>query len=281
MNAPDAILRIGDLPSMPAAVAELISSMQQEDIELHTLAGKIALDQALAAKVLRLANSSFYGLQGKVANIRQAIGVLGIQCVRTLVTACAVISSFPAQPGLAFDFNAFWRHSLATAACARTLAPYLQQQPDTAFTAGLLHDIGTLAMVTLFPAEYAQAEAYRHDHDSVTCVAQRAVFGFDHALIGSALAARWKFPQAIQDAAAAHHVAGLSAPVDSSAKLALTVHLADMVAHALDLSGQEDDQAPPLSEQAWRAAWLSDNAWLDVFAKTELAFNDMSHILEH
>lgn len=281
MNAPDAILHLGDLPSMPAAVAELLSSMQREDIEVHTLAGKIALDQALAAKVLRLANSSFYGLQCKVANIQQAIGVLGIQCVRTLVTACAVTSSFPARQGLDFDFKGFWRHSLATAACARALAPYLQQQPDTAFTAGLLHDIGTLALVTLFPAEYAQVESYRHGHDCLTSVAQTAVFGFDHAVIGSALAARWKFPQAMQDAVAAHHLAGMPGQPDGGPTLALAVHLADMVAHALDLSGQDDDQAPPLTRQAWRTAGLSDSAWLDVFGKTELLYHDMSHILEH
>jgi len=281
MTATDAILRIGDLPSMPAALAELLASLRQDDIEVHTLAGKIALDQALAAKVLRLANSSFYGLQRKVTNIQQAIGVLGIQCVRTLVTACAVTASFPARPGVDFDFNAFWRHSLATAACARALAPYFQQQPDMAFTTGLLHDIGTLALLTLYPAEYGRVEAYRHDHDSVTSVAQQAVFGFDHAVIGSALAARWKFPQQIQDALAAHHLDGAAGSIAAGGKLALVTHLADAVAHALDLSGQEDDQTPPLSEQAWQAAGLSDSAWLDVFARTEQMFHETSYILEN
>ncbi|MBC7455158.1 MAG: HDOD domain-containing protein, partial [Massilia sp.] len=84
----EVVKRLRDLPSLPAVVIELLSTMEQEDIDIHLLGAKIALDQSLTAKTLRLANSSFYGLQSKVISIPQAISVLGFRSIRSLVTAC-------------------------------------------------------------------------------------------------------------------------------------------------------------------------------------------------
>ena len=283
MSAPeiaDIIARIQQLPSLPAVVAELMATTEQEDLDLHALADKIALDQALTARTLRLANSSFYGLASKVTSIQQAISVLGFHSIRTLVTACAVTASFTPAPGLDFDFEAFWRHSIGAAVCARALAPRLRVSPESAFTAGLLHDLGTLVLATRCPEQYRAVEAYRRQHDCSTGAAQLAVFGFDHAAIGSALAERWQFPAAIQQAVAAHHqppCADHSA--GDAAGLASAVYLANVLAHALDLSGQEDDQAPPLAPQAWAQLRLSDSDCFALFREAEQVFDDMRQIL--
>jgi len=271
----DVIKRIHNLPSLPAVVAELLSSMEQEDIDVHALAGKIALDQALTAKTLRLANSSFYGLPSKVNSIQQAISVLGFHSIRTLVTACSVTGSFAPTPGLEFDFEAFWRHAVGTAVCARALAPQIRLSPETAFTAGLLHDLGTLVLATRFPKEYSEVEAYHQQHDCTTSAAERAVFGFDHAGIGSALAAYWKFPLPIQQAVEEHH----QPPPTSS--LSTVIYLANVLAHALDFSGQEDDQVPPLSKQAWALLNLSESSGFALFSEAEHLFDDMCQILVH
>ena len=271
----DVIRRIHDLPSLPVVVIELLSSMEQEDIDVHLLADKITLDQSLTAKTLRLANSSFYGMQSKVTSIQQAIAVLGFHSIRTLVTACSVTGSFKPAPGNRFDFQGFWRHSVATAVAAKTLAPHLRQNAETAFTAGLLHDLGTLVLATSFPAPYDEALAYRRQHDCGMIKAERAVFGLDHALVGSSLAAYWKFPAAIQGAVANHH----ELIEQDLVSLALTIHVANILAHALDLSGQEDDMVPPLSQRVWRTLALSDDTWMAVFRDTEHAFQDMSQIL--
>ena len=276
MTSIDAVIkRIQDLPSLPAVVIELLSSMEQDDIDVHALAGKIALDQALSAKTLRLANSSFYGMPTQVTSIQQAISVLGFHSIRTLVTACAVTGCFASGPGAEFDFDAFWRHAIATAACARVLAKSLKLNPETAFTAGLLHDLGTMVLVTRFPSDYRAVEAHRKQHDCSTSLAQQAVFGLDHAMIGSALAAYWKFPQAIQQAVAQHH----QAPQGGPPTLALAVYLGNVLAHALDLSGQEDDQVPELDWAAWRMLDLDHAATLALFAEAEQLFRDLSKIL--
>ncbi|USX19059.1 HDOD domain-containing protein [Oxalobacteraceae bacterium OTU3REALA1] len=282
--ADDIIKCVRDLPSLPAVVAELLATMEQEDIDTHVLATKIALDQALTAKTLRLANSSFYGLQSKVTTIQQAISVLGFHSIRTLVTACSVTASFSPNKDVEFDFQAFWRHAIGSAVCARVLAPRCGINPDTAFTAGLLHDLGTLVLCTRFPADYRRVAAYRREHDCVTSAAQLAVFGIDHAAVGSALTAHWKFPQQIQAAVAGHHLADeAAAPAAGRAgavpTLTTVIYMANILAHALDMSGQEDDQVPPVSLEVWQALDLDDAAWDSAFAEAEQLFHDMCQTL--
>ena len=116
------VKRIRDLPSMPAVMVALLASTEQDDIDSRVLAGKIALDPALTAKTLRLANSSFYGMPTQVASIQQAVFVLGIHNIRTLVAVCSVIDSFASARESSFKFTQFWRHSIATAVCAKALA---------------------------------------------------------------------------------------------------------------------------------------------------------------
>lgn len=271
----DVARKVQNLPSLPAVVCELLACMDQEGLDMQVLAGKLALDQSLSAKTLRLANSSFYGMPSRVTTIQQAVAVLGMHNIRTLVTACSVTGSFQAVAGSSFDMAAFWRHSVATASCARALARHLRQNPDTAFIAGLLHDLGTLVLATRYPNEFELAEAHRVQHDCYQQEAEQALFGFDHAGVGGALAAHWQFPQQIQYAVASHHKPQeLDAP-----SLAMTIHLANTFAHGLDLSGRDDDLAPPVAEQVWRAAALSKTACLEVFGESERTFHDLCQIL--
>ena len=276
MNASEVIRAVRDLPSLPAVVNELLATMEQEDVDTQALAAKITRDQALTAKTLRLANSSFYGLPSKVTSIQQAVAVLGFHSIRTLVTACSLTGSFSAAGSRDFDFPAFWRHAIATAAAARVLAPHARLNPETAFTAGLLHDLGTLVLVTRFPDAYRQVRAHQRQHDCPSAPAQQAVFGLDHAAVGSALAAHWKFPAAIQAAVAEHH------RIDDPGKpltLSGLIALANVLAHALDLAGVENEQVPPLAEPLWRAFALDDAGWERVFGATEQLFHDMSQTL--
>jgi putative nucleotidyltransferase with HDIG domain len=276
IDATDIIRSVRDLPSLPQVVMELQTTMQQEDIDTHALAARITLDSALTAKTLRLANSSFYGMPNKVTTIQQAISILGFHSIRTLVTACSVTTSFGPDRDPRFDFEAFWRHAIATAVCARVLAPHFKLNPDSAFTAGLLHDIGALVIVSQFPDAYQEVATHQREHDCQAMTAERSVLGIDHAAIGRALTAHWRFPPAIQEAVAEHHtIPGHGAEIT----LATVVNLANILAHALDLSGTQDDQVPSLSLALWHVPGLSDAAWDDVFLETEKVFNDMCQML--
>jgi putative nucleotidyltransferase with HDIG domain len=269
------IAALQDLPSLPAVVMELLSSIDQEDIDISVLAKKVSHDQALTAKTLRLANSSLYGLQVKVTTIQQAITFLGFQTTRNLITAAAVTGCFPEGQCATFDDQAFWRHSIATAACAKVLARRMRFNQDYAFTAGLLHDIGRLVLVSSFPARYEQVIAYRAAHDCTLLEAERAVLGVDHVEAGVALAEHWNFSDTMRLAIANHH----DPEAVGAGFLASIIHVANAIVHALDVAREPDELVPVVSSVSWAALGLSEEAYLHAFRETELQFEEISTIL--
>jgi putative nucleotidyltransferase with HDIG domain len=275
LSLDDVIGKLQDLPSLPAVVMELLTSIDQEDVDISVLARKVSHDQALTAKTLRLANSSTYGLQVKVTTIQQAITFLGFQTTRNLITAAAVTGCFSAGQCAGFDDKAFWRHSIATAACARVLARRMRFNQDYAFTAALLHDIGRLVLVSTYPLRYAEVLAWRAIHDCELIEAERAVLGIDHVMAGVALAERWNFSETMRLGIAWHHE-----PERAGAGfLATIIHVANAIVHALDIAGENDDLVPPVSPVAWSALGLNEEAYLHVFRETELQFDEISTVL--
>jgi putative nucleotidyltransferase with HDIG domain len=264
-----------DLPSLPAVVMELLNSIDQEDVDIAVLAKKVSHDQALTAKTLRLANSSAFGLQLKVTTIQQAITYLGFQATRNMITAAALTGCFAENRCAGFDHKAFWRHSIATASCARILARQLRLNQDIAFTAGLLHDIGRLVLVSSFPDKYAQAIEYRKRADCTLLEAERAVLGADHMTAGAALARHWNFSETMTLPIALHHE-----PESKGAGfLTAIVHVANAMVHALDIGGDKDEIAPAVSPVAWAALALNEETCLHVFRETELQFAEISELL--
>ncbi len=271
----DMVTKIHDLPTLPAVVMELLNSIDQEDVDIHILAKKISRDQALTAKTLRLANSSLYGLQVKVTTIQQAITLLGFKSIRSLITAAAVTGCFPEGHCHGFDHKAFWRHSIAAATCAKVLAMHLHVNQDFAFTAGLLHDVGRLVLVTYFQKEVEKAIVYRQENDCSMLEAEREILGIDHVAAGYGLALHWNFSETLLKAISGHH----NPEEPGIGFLASIIHVADAITHALDLSNQEDDLVPQISDVAWAALGLSEEIYQQVFRETQLQFEEISQIL--
>jgi putative nucleotidyltransferase with HDIG domain len=272
----DAVVQnLDDLPSLPAVVMELLNSIDAEEVDIAVLARKVAQDQALTAKTLRLANSPLYGLQVRITTIQQAITYLGFQTARNLITAAALTGCFPEHRCAGFSHPAFWRHSIATALCARALARHLRFNQDYAFTAGLLHDVGRLVLVSCFPDHYARVIAWRDAHDTPWLDAERAVLGIDHVDAGLALAAHWNFSDTMRCAIGHHHAPELP----GAGFLATIIHVADAMAHALDLAGVADELVPPVSDVAWHAVGLDEETCLRIFGETETQFGEMAPAL--
>jgi putative nucleotidyltransferase with HDIG domain len=274
LNMNDVIKSVRDLPSLPVVVMELMNSLDQTDASVGELADKVSRDQALTAKTLRIANSSFYGLQHKVTTIQQAILVLGSDCIRTLVTAAAVTENFSGSTHATFDFKVFWRHAVSTALCAKMVAKELKLNQDSAFIAGLLHDIGKLVLVTSFPQQYSQAIAYRDSHDCHMLEAERKVLGVDHTVAGLALAEYWKFPVVMQKAIGSHH----APKIQDHGDIPGVIHVADAIAHALDLGGDEHGMVPPMIDSAWDRLNLRADALHTIFRQTETEFEEACQI---
>ena len=266
---------IKELPALPEVVNDLITAMEREDLGIDEFASKLSRDQALVAKTLRLANSSFYGMPRQVAAVQDAIMVLGVRTVRSVVLAASVTSSFKREQCPGFAFDAFWRHSLGTALCAKALAQRTELSDDIAFTIGLIHDIGRLALVVSTGEQYAQVLKHRADHDCLLLESEQAILGTDHCAIGRQVAEHWRFAPQIVDAVANHHE-----PPDSPlASMAGLVHVADNLAHALDLNHDPDEMVPPLSLSAWSALGLSEPACRDIFQGVEAQLHELCQTL--
>ena len=265
---------VNSLPALPAVVLELIASLDDDNVDLDTLASKIALDQALAAKTLRLANSSFYGVQRQVTTVHDAVAVVGFRALRNLATTAALVGALGTGRNPSFGFLAFWRHAIGTALCARALALQLGLNSEAAYTAGLVHDIGRLVLATRFADAYESVVARRYADDGYLVDAERAVLGLDHAMVGESLARHWKFPDTILQSTAHHHNPGVCAE-----PLAMVVHIADAIAHALDLSQDPEDLVPEVSDRNLQMLGMNAQRLAAVFRDVEKNFEAASSVL--
>lgn len=186
------------LPHIPRVVQELIESFRNEDVDVDELSSKVALDQSLTAKVLRLANSAHYGVSRTIANPHDAIMLLGFNTLRTMVLASGMTSAFKAPDN--FDMKTFWRDSFAVGALSKWLANYVDGcDRETAFTCGMLHSVGELLIRMVMPKE-------AHHIDEALSMGgtrhtlERGQLGFTSADVGAELAKRWKFPAEMQQA---------------------------------------------------------------------------------
>ena len=265
---PDALTlaTVRDLPALPAAVLELLRLVRREDVEMTTLAAKISYDQALTAKTLRLANSSFYGVPRHVTSVNDATVVLGMRTVRTLVTAAALAGSFKPPSCEGFDFPGFWHHSVCAAVSAKLVAKAIGCDGETAFTAALLHDVGQLVLATGFPERFARVLALRSEGEVALIDAEQTLLGIDHATLGALLAERWHFPREIVEAIGHHH-----APprLDGPASLVHVVYVAGTLAHLLGLGERSFKAMPAACNEVWTGLGFTAGSWDEIVAKAE------------
>lgn len=237
---------IRQLPSLSLTVTEALALIDRGDTQAGQLEQVIGRDQALAARILRVANSPFYGFAGHIGSLRQACVILGMYAVRNIVVTAGVIARFPPTAAGRFDRLGLWRHAIGTGVAARVLAQHRGLDPDLAFTAGLLHDIGKLALDAVFPEAFGQVLAHRDKHDCLLRDAEAAVLGFDHTDVGARVARHWKLPTTITEAIAKHH----SPDVGPASVIVDVVHLADVLARGLDIGDGGDNLIPRLSTGA-------------------------------
>ena len=244
--------RISELPPLSPVVNELLELLNQPSVDYAALERSAVREPTLVARVLRLANSPFFGVSGQIATFREACLVLGSRSLRQVIMAISMMDTL-AVDGKLLELRQVWLHALAVAAIARHLAPSQHIDPDYAFTAGLLHDIGKLALAAFFAGPYAQAMAHKRQSGCSLVDAEREQLGFDHGMAGEKLARKWHLPEDMALAIGRHH-----RPDDAENALVDLIHFADVLAHALEygMDEGEGEVVPRLHATVWnRLGW--------------------------
>ncbi len=197
------------LPALSATVMQLLELTQRNDADVDQVAWTIARDPALSARLLRVANSPFFGLAGEVTSINQACMVLGMNTVRNLAVAVGVGSCFNSDND---EQRQLWQQAMLKAIAAQTLAQRCGHNSESAFTAGMLHDLGKMVMVACFAETMQETLVYQDVHGCELAEAERMFFGMDQRGIGAMLASHWCLPELIQQVIAGYSEAEEGVP---------------------------------------------------------------------
>jgi HD-like signal output (HDOD) protein len=219
------------LPSAPKVVRQLMATFDQEDVDLLRAAALIESDPVLTAKLIKTANSAFFGLHRSVSNAREAMNMMGLIKVRALVIGAALGDGFHRLGGV--NLSQFWRYSLNSANLSRYIALPIRIDESTAFTAGLVHGIGELVMHAGMPEAMIDLDRSVPMLDLKRARAERGLFGYSYAEVGAALAREWKFPKKMVNA-----IEHQAAPFDNDVyePIAGVIHIASWRARAEELS---------------------------------------------
>ena len=220
--------RIKDLPPLPLVVRKLLTVMEDDHSSAEDISAVLASDQALAAKILKLVNSSFYGLSGQVGTISRAVVILGVGAIRNLALGLSVAGVMGKGRGSSL-WSRFWDHSLASATAAEFLARETQYpDPEEAFVAGLLHDVGHLVFMLAAPGDFCDL---MEKPTGNILDREEASLGLTHTRCGQKLLKHWKLPRPLEQAVRFHHTGSVLTSGDD--ELVTIVGTADLLAGSL------------------------------------------------
>ena len=210
---------IRELPTLPSVAAYMLNHLD-EDVHLPKIVQMLSYDQVMTARILRFANSAYVGSAKSPGTVDEAIQLIGLNALREMVCISAVSGLMVPDRCPDFELKAFWRHAVATACFAASLARQAGASASHAFTAGLLHDIGRMVLACTFPADYSRTLRYQRETACAILRAEQATIGVDHVQTGVELSRRWQLGADLREAIAGHHD---DLQVDASAKTSLSV----------------------------------------------------------
>ena len=245
------IEQIDNLPSLPSIVTRLIQVVNSPDTSADDAAKLIQKDPALTTKMLRLANSAFYGIPRSISSVSSAVVILGFNTIRSLVLSASVMKMFSGSKKPVFDKDRFWKHSVVCALAAKIIVRQFinirMMDPESAFCAGILHDIGKLIFSEFAGDDYQEVCAFARANTMSLLEAERRMLGIGHSDIGRILADKWALPLDLEYALVFHHE---PKNADNLLDLVTTVHVADALTHEIGLGLWDEEVTSPEWEQA-------------------------------
>ncbi len=235
------ISRISDLPTIPNSLLRIWEILDDPNSSASDLERVISLDQALSAKLIRLANSPYYGARDEITSCARAITLLGFNMVKNIAMCVSVVAGVMPKKGttVAIDLGQLWQHSIATGVIASFLANRSDEvNPDSAFTAGVLHDLGKYVMNLCLGEKYCEVVAAARENGISIHDAELSMIGASHGHFGAYLARNWGFPEVLRDVIERHHE---DFQHDGALTLLELVGVADQMARKAEVGWAGDD----------------------------------------
>jgi HD-like signal output (HDOD) protein len=227
------------LPSLPTLYREVMQELQSPDASIEKIGQIISKDLGMLTKMLQVVNSPFYGLPRRISSATQAVALLGLETIKSLVLSMKVFSQFESSAQTFFSLDILWNHGMITGRYARMIAKGQATETrdmEDAFTAGLLHDVGLLVLATNVPDQYTETLALMNQGIAES-EAERQVLGATHAEVGGYLLGTWGLSDPIVEAVAFHHDPGRSAGHTFSPLAA--VHIANVLEEQEQAAGMD------------------------------------------
>jgi putative nucleotidyltransferase with HDIG domain len=253
------IARINDLPTLPRTVLKITELVNDPKSSAKDLARVITDDQILTARLLKLVNSSFYGLPQRISTVTGAIVLIGFDAIRNLLLTTSVFDLFAGRNKIKQQKQEMlWDHSLGCAVGAKVIGNYLRHDNiEELFVAGLLHDIGKIVEMMFQPDEFSKITAAISRKNILMIAAEYSILGYSHAEIGKLLAEKWNLPAKLVQIIANHHQPNIAGGFALEASI---VHLADIFCRALNMGSGGDSKIPPLNRFAWERLKIQTSA---------------------
>ncbi len=240
---------VNDMPALPHVVLKVMDLTEDPNSTAQDINAVLNQDQGMTAKVLKMANSAFYGFPRRIATVTDATLFLGFKTVRSIVMAASVSDILRQEiEGYALAPGELWRHSQCVAMAARHIAKKNKFGfVDVAYTAGLLHDIGKVILNSTLKESYHEVVQMVAEQNIPFMDAENEVLGFNHAIVGSKIAEKWNLPPELVEAIAYHHN---PEKAEVNKNLTAMVHVADAICLSMGIGIGIDGMLYPLSEQA-------------------------------
>ncbi len=267
------IRSVDEFPTLPTIYSALSEVMSDPKSTFADAANVISRDQSSAAKVLKVANSAFYGFPGKIDTISQAIFYIGFEEVRNIIITLAIMDIFKkSKDGSGFNPIELWRHSIAVGVISRLIGKLIGvENIENCFIAGIVHDIGKLLFIRYLEEDYMKTINFAYDNHINIRDAESDILGITHTIAGELVAEKWKLPQNIKKAVRYHY----SGIVDGSVhNLTAIIHIADITARMMELGNSGDNIIPEPYPDVWKELDLPKNAFTMLLPKIELDYEE-------
>jgi putative nucleotidyltransferase with HDIG domain len=270
ISVEELVADVSTIHSLPLFYTRLDETINHPRSSISDIGKVISEDQGLTARILKLANSPMFGYFAKIETISQAVTIIGIQQVRDLALALSVMDVFSGIPKELINMEQFWRHSIATGLASRMIATSQRESNlERFFVAGILHDVGRLIMFIRFPEICKEMLDECRENKRLMYLVERERFLFDHAEVGGTLLRKWKIPPGVAEPAEFHHRCHRAEQYPRETAL---LHLADVIAHALELGSSGCIFIPKLDDKAWSSLNLSPFALAPLIKQIDKTF---------